>query len=81
MRLHQHSNDEKELRSSSRSEKCDVSQGGGWSNFRNQTFKGCPVVLNKDFFLNLPQSGILEFDYVVQLREDPRKLRYILFNK
>jgi hypothetical protein len=77
MRLHQLSNDDAVKRSTLRPDKADTSQYGNWSNFRNQTFRGKYIKLNSEFFLNLPQTGVLEFDYVCMYR-DTANVKYVL---
>lgn len=42
----------------------DTSQNGNWNNWRNEKFNGRSIVLDDDFFDNLPTHGILEFNYV-----------------
>lgn len=42
----------------------DTSQKGNWFNFRNEVMDGVEFSIDREFTLNLPTSGILEFDYV-----------------
>ena len=72
MRLHTLSNDEHANRIHSRPDKGDTSQAGNYGNFRNQHFRNKPIRLTPNFFLDMPRSGVLEFDYVVLLRHDER---------
>ena len=73
MRLFLLSNEERAVRASSRPDKIDTSQHGGFSNFRNQVFRGRPIRLGPEFFLDLPSNGMLEFDYVTLLRNPELK--------
>ncbi|CAM9363404.1 unnamed protein product [Pylaiella littoralis] len=42
----------------------NTSQHGNWLNFRNAEYNRESVVLTTAWFINLPNSGILRFDYV-----------------
>ncbi|CAM9152488.1 unnamed protein product, partial [Hapterophycus canaliculatus] len=42
----------------------NTSQHGNWQNFRNAEYQDEPVILTSAWFINLPNSGILRFDYV-----------------
>jgi hypothetical protein len=46
----------------------NVSQTGNWMCFRNECFKGQPIVMTKEFASPLPKSGVLEFDFMSSTR-------------
>ena len=47
-----------------RKHKCDTSQRGNYSNFRNETYGGIPTVITSNWFAGCPTSGKLRLDYI-----------------
>ena len=54
--------------SKNQSRRGDTSQKGNWFNFRNESFDGVDVTVDKEYIDNLPETGTLEFDYVSTTR-------------
>ncbi|CAN0594179.1 unnamed protein product, partial [Ectocarpus sp. 12 AP-2014] len=52
----------------------DTSQHGNWQNFRNAEYNREPVVLTSAWFIKLPSSGMLRFDYVATSRPDHHQI-------
>ena len=48
--------------------KMDLTQKGNWDNMRNETYNGEPFAYNTNW--EIPESGILEFDYVSTVRPE-----------
>ena len=51
-----------------RKHKCDTSQRGNYSNFRNETLSGIPMAVTSSWFAGCPTSGKLRLDYVSTMR-------------
>mmetsp|Transcript_15285 Transcript_15285/g.25407 ORF Transcript_15285/g.25407 Transcript_15285/m.25407 type:complete len:1484 (+) Transcript_15285:120-4571(+) len=48
--------------------RCDTSQRGNYSNFRNETYSGNPVPITSTWFAACPTSGKLRLDYISTMR-------------
>jgi hypothetical protein len=48
--------------------KCDTSQRGNYSNFRNETMSGIPTAITSSWFAGCPNAGKLRLDYVSTMR-------------
>jgi hypothetical protein len=57
----------------------DTSQKGNWVNFRNESFRGKLIELRPSFFDPLPDTGVVEFDYVSIAR--PTSSTSVMSNK
>jgi hypothetical protein len=71
-RLSQLSNDERIERARSRPDKMDTSQSGNGSNFRNLVLRAGKMPssgVTEQILLDLPRSGVVEFDYVRNHRD------------
>lgn len=69
-------NDESEY-SKNHSKRGDTSQWGNWFNFRNVRYNSTTedFLIDKEFLLNVPMKGIIQFDYVSTTRPKIKTLR------
>ena len=65
-----------EVAASKASGRGDTSQKGNWQNFRNEFMDAKPVSLSLAWFVALPRTGRIHFDYVSTRR--PRKCNHAL---
>jgi hypothetical protein len=50
----------------------DTSQFGNWiAGFRNTYYNHNPIILTKEWFMNIPKTGLFEFDFVRQQTVEP----------